>query len=159
VGILALSGCGISTRSTSSATTVPRVSTTAGPTTSPTPPGPTTTINPAIAAPVSGVEFYSPSHNLNCEIDYGAPATNQTAFCFSGDPPASATLSTSGTYQTCSGTQCLANPGQGAVELPYGQTVTLGPFACTSSTSGMTCTADGKGFQISRSGVAAAPPS
>ncbi|HWT80108.1 MAG TPA: hypothetical protein VN648_15080, partial [Candidatus Methylomirabilis sp.] len=65
-------------------------------------------------------------------------------------------MSETGSYRTCTGTTgptCLANPGLGEVELPYGQDISLGPFRCISSTVGMTCTANGTGFQISRSGI------
>ena len=64
-------------------------------------------------------------------------------------PSQSATLSDAGTYSTCAGPTCVANPGLGEIELPYGQQISLGPFLCTSSTGGMTCTANGKGFEIS----------
>jgi hypothetical protein len=113
----------------------------------------TTTIDPAIAHPVSGIEFRSPSGNIHCEIDNGPPYPDHQAFCFSGSPAQSATLSDTGTYTTCTGTTCLANPAVDEVELPYGQSVRLGPFVCTSSTAGMTCTANGKGFEISSSGI------
>jgi hypothetical protein len=65
-------------------------------------------------------------------------------------------MTETGTYRTCSGTTgatCLANPGLGEIELPYGQDISLGPFRCISSTAGMTCMANGTGFQISRSGI------
>ena len=114
----------------------------------------TTTINPAITHPTSGVEFRSPTANIHCEINYGPPYPGNLAFCFTGVPSQSATLSDAGTYSTCTGPTCLANPGLGEIELPYGQQISLGPFLCASSTGGMTCTANGKGFEISRSGIA-----
>ncbi len=116
----------------------------------------TTTINPDITHPTSGVEFRSPTANIHCEINYGPPYPRNLAFCFTAVPPQSATLSDAGTYSTCAGPTCVANPGLGEIELPYGQQISLGPFLCTSSTGGMTCTASGKGFEISRSGVAPA---
>jgi hypothetical protein len=100
------------------------------------------------------VEFYSPSHNVNCEIDYGAPYPDKQAFCFSSTPDQSATLSVSGSFTTCS-SNCQANPASNAVELPYGEAIVLGPFKCRSADAGMFCTANGKGFQISKSGITA----
>ncbi|HEX6393730.1 MAG TPA: hypothetical protein VFZ97_09825 [Acidimicrobiales bacterium] len=117
---------------------------------------PTTTLNPDVANPTSGIEFRSPSSNIHCEIDYGPPYSTSGAFCFSAAPPQSATLSDTGTYRTCSGESCLANPALNEIELPYGQRISLGPFSCTSATAGMTCLANGEGFKISRSGITAA---
>ena len=42
----------------------------------------TTTINPAITHPTSGVEFRSPTANIHCEINYGPPYPGNLAFCF-----------------------------------------------------------------------------
>jgi hypothetical protein len=103
----------------------------------------------------SGIEIHSPSGNINCQINSGPPYPQKLVFCFTGAPPQSVTLSESGTYATCTGAQCLANPAQ-PVELPYGQSVLLWPFRCTSAPEGMTCTANGKGFQISKSGITTA---
>jgi hypothetical protein len=160
----ALAGCSSSPKTTSasstitSSTTATTETTVSSPTTVPVTSGsqPTTTIDPAISNPVSGIEFRSPTANIHCEIDYGPPYPRNTAFCFSAVPPQSATLSETGSYNSCTGNTCLANPGLGEVELPYGQAVILGPFRCSSYTSGMTCTAQGKGFEISRSGIAPA---
>jgi hypothetical protein len=156
-----LCGCTGSPNTTegSTTTTTVAVSTTTTPqTTTPqtTTPQTTTTINPAIAHPTSGIEFRSPSSNIHCEINYGRPYSRNIVFCFSAVPPQSATLSDNGTYTICTGTKCLANPGLGEIELPYGQDISLGPFRCTSSAGGMTCTANGTGFEISRSGIVAA---
>jgi hypothetical protein len=115
----------------------------------------TTTVDPRIAHPTSGIEFYSPTRNIHCEINYGAPYSDQEALCFTGDPAQSATVAVTGNYKTCSGQGCLANPAPDEVELPYGQNVVLGPFRCMSAATGMTCTANGKGFEISRAGIVA----
>jgi hypothetical protein len=133
-------------------------STTTAPTAPPTTPSETmTTINPTITNPTSGIEFRSPTGNIHCEIDYGPPEPNKGTFCFSFVPPQSATLSVVGTYSTCIGATCLANPGVGEMVLPYGQQISLGPFLCASSTGGMTCTSNGQGFKISASGIVKAP--
>jgi hypothetical protein len=168
LAMAALSGCASSSNSatgssdTVTSTTAPTTTTSrssaSGSTTVPSvnSSGPTTTLNPAIVHPTSGIEFRSPTANIHCEIDYGPPYSHNAAFCFSAVPPQSATLSDTGTYNTCTGITCLANPGEGELELPYGQSISLGPFRCTSSTLGMTCTANGKGFEISRSGIVTA---
>lgn len=114
----------------------------------------TTTVAAAIANPRSGVEFRSPSGNINCEIDNGSPYPDQRAFCFSAQPPQSATMASDGIYRACTGLKCLANPAMNEVVLPYGQKIALAPFVSSSSTTAMTCTAGGKGFEISRSGIA-----
>jgi hypothetical protein len=52
----------------------------------------------------------------------------------------------------CPGTRCLGNGPENAFTLRYGRSVTVGPFRCTSQTSGMRCvtTSSGHGFLISR---------
>jgi hypothetical protein len=65
-------------------------------------------------------------------------------------------MSVTGTYTTCNGQQCLGNAGDGTPTLAYGTETGVGPFLCESATTGVTCTADGKGFQISTSGIASA---
>jgi hypothetical protein len=56
-------------------------------------------------------------------------------------------------YKSCTGQQCLGNPGTGTPALAYGTATGVGPFLCTSASTGVTCTAGGKGFRISTSGV------
>ena len=100
-------------------------------------------------------EFYSPSKNISCEIDnnLGASAITST-LCLTVSPPRSVTLTTDGTLNECSGTNCLSNAGVNTPTLAYGQSITLGPFTCASSTAGMKCTlASGDGFLISSSAV------
>jgi hypothetical protein len=41
----------------------------------------TTTVNPAILNPTSGVEFRSPSANIHCEIDFDTADGRNVAFC------------------------------------------------------------------------------
>lgn len=62
-------------------------------------------------------------------------------------------MGVTGSYTTCTGEQCLSNAGLGTPTLAYGTATGVGPFVCESSTAGITCTADGKGFRISRSGI------
>lgn len=62
-------------------------------------------------------------------------------------------MGVTGSYTTCTGEQCLSNAGLGTPTLAYGTATGVGPFVCESSTAGITCTGDGKGFRISRSGI------
>jgi hypothetical protein len=118
---------------------------------------PTTAVTTgALEHPTSGIEFLSPSRNISCQIDYGSPYPDQSAYCQSVSNDTSATLGLDGTYRTCHNRGCLGNPAANIPVLAYGQSLTLGPFTCRSATDGMTCVAAGKGFLISRAGVAAA---
>ena len=105
-------------------------------------------------APTGG-EFYSPSHNISCEIDYQRAGIT-IVYCQTLTPPRSVTMGPSGSYGTCTGQQCLANPGLNTPTLAYGTVTGVGPYRCASATTGITCTAGGRGFTISRSGVTAA---
>jgi hypothetical protein len=100
--------------------------------------------------------FLSPSGNISCELDYTPGGTPTIAYCEAFKPGVSVTMSASGKIKTCHGTHCLSNPPENVTTLRYGKTVALGPFRCTSLTSAMDCrlTATGRGFSISRSGVA-----
>jgi hypothetical protein len=99
----------------------------------------------------TGTEFLSPSRNISCEIDYvSAPSSLTSALCLTISPPRSVTLKPDGTLTECHGVRCLSNAGQGTPTLRYGMSVSLGPFTCLSSTSGVRCTlANGDGFHIS----------
>jgi hypothetical protein len=99
----------------------------------------------------TGGEFLSPSGNISCEVDYKA-GLNQVD-CQTGTPARSVTMGVTGTYTTCTGQQCIGNPGDGTPTLAYGTATGVGPFLCESATTGVTCTAGGKGFQISTSGI------
>ncbi len=98
--------------------------------------------------------FLSPSHNISCEIDVGQVGIPDQAYCQTMQPPASATLSVSGKARRCHGTGCIGNPPEHDPTLAYGRSVSLGPFRCTSRSSGVTCADRGGRFTISRSGIA-----
>jgi len=101
--------------------------------------------------------FLTPSHNLGCEIDYqrGDGIADET-YCQTDSPPQSVTMSTDGSFKTCTGASCLGNAGQGTPTLAYGQSAGVGPFKCRSETGGVTCTVtSGRGFTISNSGITA----
>jgi hypothetical protein len=100
----------------------------------------------------TGGEFLSPSGNISCEVDYHRAGLTQVG-CQTGTPAQSVTMSVTGKYTTCAGQQCLGNPGEGTPTLGYGTATGVGPFLCESATAGITCTADGKGFRISTSGI------
>jgi hypothetical protein len=103
-----------------------------------------------------GGEFLSPSGNISCEVDYGYDGL-KVAYCETITPARSVTMNATGGFTTCTGQQCLSNAGEGTPTLAYGTTTGVGPFRCESATTGITCTADGKGFSISTSGITALP--
>jgi hypothetical protein len=103
----------------------------------------------------TSTEFYSPSKNISCEIDsdFGSSSQSQV-LCLTINPARSVVLKTDASLTECSGQQCLSNAGVDTPVLPYGQSITLGPFTCLSSTGGITCTLpSGAGFLIAASGV------
>jgi hypothetical protein len=112
--------------------------------------------NPICSANVCS--FYSPSHNISCEIDYqrGAGLPDMT-YCQIAPPqlsPQSVHMDPTGAFTVCTGETCLGNPGLGQGTLAYGQTAGIGPFNCLSEVSGVTCrVTPGRGFTISSSGI------
>ncbi len=105
----------------------------------------------------TGTEFLSPSKNISCEIDdnFGPSAITST-LCLTISPPKSVTLKTDSSLTECAGVNCLSNAGTNTPTLAYGQSITLGPFTCASSTAGVKCTlASGDGFLISSSAITA----
>lgn len=100
----------------------------------------------------TGGEFLSPSGNISCEVDDGYAGLHQV-YCQTFSPPESVTMSTRGVLKKCTGEKCLGNPAVNVPTLAYGNSTGVGPFQCLSATDGVTCTASGKGFRISRSGI------
>ena len=155
---LALAACSSSpspssTTSTTTTTTAPSTTSTsaASGTTSST----TQTSGTLVPQTATVTEFYSPSKNISCEIDnnLGSSAITST-LCLTISPPKSVTLMTDSTLKECTGVNCLSNAGENTPTLAYGQSITLGPFTCASSTAGIKCTlAGGDGFSISSSAV------
>ena len=112
--------------------------------------------NPICSANVCS--FYSPSHNISCEIDYQRGAdTPDMAYCQITPPQLlqpSVHMDPTEAFAVCTGETCLGNPGLGQATLAYGQTAGIGPFSCLSEVSGVTCTVtSGRGFTISSSGI------
>ncbi|HEY2499971.1 MAG TPA: hypothetical protein VGI68_00745 [Mycobacterium sp.] len=112
--------------------------------------------NPICSA--DACSFYSPSHNISCEIDYqrGAGMPDMT-YCQIASPQhlqQSVHMDPTGAFTVCTGETCLGNPGLGQATLAYGQTAGIGPFSCLSEAGGITCrVTSGRGFTISSSGI------
>lgn len=138
------------TRGARSATT-----STSGATTTSTTSSATTTTATLVPQTSTSTEFYAPSGNLECEIDnqFGQDSLTQ-AMCLTETPARSATLGADSSLKQCTGQLCLSNAALGTPQLPYGTSITLGPFTCLSMTTGMKCTlGNGNGFVLARSGV------
>jgi hypothetical protein len=151
---LALAACSSSSNSSSTTTTASAVTTTtAASTTSST----SQTSGTLVPQTPTITEFYSPSKNISCEIDNNAGSTAITsALCLTISPPKSVTLKTDSSLTECTGQDCLSNAGENTPTLAYGQSITLGPFTCASSTAGIKCTlANGDGFLISSTATTA----
>jgi hypothetical protein len=146
-----------STTASSTSTTRPSGTTTStahGSTTTSTS-GATTTTATLVPQTSTSTEFYAPSGNLGCEIDnrFGQGALTQV-LCLTETPARSVTLGADSTLRQCTGEACLSNAGLNTPQLPYGTSITLGPFTCLSMTTGMKCAlGNGNGFILARSGV------
>lgn len=117
---------------------------------------------PAGANPYSGVDdthvqfFASPSGNIECEINFQRdPRIPDGAYCMSKKPLQNVQIRADGSLAgVCTDdVSCGSNGPQDQGVLAYGQRAILGPFTCLSEESGMTCTANGRGFNISTAGV------
>jgi hypothetical protein len=153
---LALSACKPSTSSAAGAASSVTASAAATPSASAPPATAAATATPvATLVPMqtaAGGEFLSPSGNISCEVDYQRAGLTQV-YCQTATPARSVTMSATGKYTTCTGQECLGNSGTGTPTLAYGKATGVGPFRCESAVTGVTCLANGKGFQISTSGV------
>ncbi|WP_426509511.1 hypothetical protein ACPPVO_01840 [Dactylosporangium sp. McL0621] len=130
----------------------------AAPATSTTTAAATKTTSGATLVPMqrsTGGAFLSPSGNISCEIHYQDAGLTE-AYCQTGTPARSVRLDATGAYKTCTEGGCIGNPGEGTPTLAYGQATGVGPFRCESATTGVTCTANGKGFHIDNAGITAA---
>ena len=159
---LALAACSSSPSSSNSASTTATSSlTTTTTTSSPSPAGTTSSTSQTSSTLVpqtpTGTEFLSPSKNISCEIDYNfGPSATTSTLCLTLSPPKSVTLKADSSLTECTGANCLSNAGTNTPTLAYGQSITLGPFTCASSTAGVRCTlASGDGFLISSGAITA----
>jgi len=116
---------------------------------------------PVAANPYSGpddahVQFFtSPSGNIQCEMDFQRePGIPDGAYCMSMHPLQNVQIRADGSLVgVCTGPTCGSNGPTNQGVLAYGQSAVLGPFTCLSEESGMTCTANGRGFTISTAGI------
>ena len=112
---------------------------------------PSVTFVPIQRFPEGG--FYSPSGNISCELNYHLDGQTLMS-CQTIAPRVWVEMGVTGNYKiVCTGQRCGPSSPQPAPTLAYGTATEAGPFRCTSATTGVICLADGKGFQISRSGV------
>ena len=138
--------------------TAPASSTTPAPSTTPatsTAPQPTAGSTFVPMQTATGGAFYSPLGGLECQISSQTGVAS--AYCQTTAPARSVTMNATGRYTICTGQQCLANAGEGTPTLWYGTETGVGPFRCESARTGVTCTADGRGFLISASGITPVP--
>jgi hypothetical protein len=98
--------------------------------------------------------FYSPSHNISCEMTDEKRST-PGVYCQSMAHPHSATLGANGHTKICRGAHCLGNPGEHTPVLAYGKQIRVGRFRCRSEQNGITCNVikTGDGFLIDRTTV------
>jgi hypothetical protein len=113
--------------------------------------------NPYLGPDDTHVQFFrSPSGNIHCEINFQREAAiMDSAYCMSVSPLQNVQIRSDGSLAgVCTGdASCGSNAPQDEGILPYGQRAVLGPFSCLSEESGMTCTANGRGFKISSTGI------
>jgi hypothetical protein len=151
-------GTAVTTAPTAARTRAGTPPTTTAPATTPTTntaPTPTTSFTFVPMQTATGGEFLTPSGNIECQISSQAGLAG--AYCQTTTPARSVTMNAAGHYTVCTGQQCLANAGEGTPTLFYGTETGVGPFRCESATTGVTCTADGRGFLISASGITPLP--
>jgi len=93
--------------------------------------------------------FYSPSHNLSCELA-DRDARGSYVYCQSVKAPKNVRMGLDGRLKICRGTQCLGNPAENTPALGYGRKIIIGRFGCLSQRAGVKCTVtrSGKGFLI-----------
>jgi hypothetical protein len=97
--------------------------------------------------------FHSPSGNIQCEVASKDPRGTY-AYCQTFKAPRSVQLFATGRLKTCTGMKCLGDGPENAFTLAYGRSTTVGPFRCTSLTTGMRCTLpSGHGFLLGRTGL------
>jgi len=100
--------------------------------------------------------FHSPTGNIECEL--AADDVRGTyAYCQTFAPAQTATLRPNGRTAVCTRRACpVGNGPERAPVLPYGRSIRVGPFRCTSRRTWMRCVAvaNGHGFTIAREGVA-----
>jgi hypothetical protein len=113
------------------------------------------TRRPAITPPAHGSIFVSPSRNIGCEVDWQFAHLGAATLCQTLAPPQSVTIAATGAIEKCSGVACVGHPAKTTPVLAYMASTTSGPFVCASRFDGVACSANGRAFLISRSGITA----
>lgn len=99
--------------------------------------------------------FHSPSGNIECEVA-SHDLRGTYAYCQTFKPLQTARLSANGHTSVCARRPCsVGNGPENATNLPYGHSLRIGVFRCTSTVTGFRCVviASGHGFTIARVGV------
>jgi hypothetical protein len=99
--------------------------------------------------------LHSPSGNIECEVA-SHDVRGTYAYCQTFKPLQTARLSANGHTSICARGPCsVGNGAENATNLPYGHSLRVGIFRCTSTVSGVRCVviASGHGFRIAREGV------
>jgi hypothetical protein len=99
--------------------------------------------------------FHAPSGNIECEVA-SHDVRGTYAHCQTFRPLQTARLAAGGRTAVCVRRSCpVGNGPENATTLPYGHSLRVGIFRCTSAVTGIRCvvTANGHGFRIARDGV------
>lgn len=85
--------------------------------------------------------FITPGENgASCELAAEVPGLGTFAYCLVGPRHAvSVEMKASGTLSVCHGLRCMSNAPDGVATLPYGASIRVGPFRCTSQRVGVRC--------------------
>jgi hypothetical protein len=112
---------------------------------------------PSATTTAHGSVFLSPSKNIGCEEDFQFTHLGAATLCQTLAPPQSVTITATGAIEKCSGVACVGHPAGNTPVMPYMTSATAGPFLCASRFDGVACSAAGRAFLISRSGIDAYP--
>jgi hypothetical protein len=119
--------------------------------------GYTPAAKPNLSAPkLKLVRFYTPSHNIECEMNDNGGAQS-SVFCDMVKPGAIVSVFANGHVNIQRGGSGNFGEGPAARLLPYGSSVVVGRFRCTSAFAGVTCVVakTGKGFFLSKKSIRA----
>jgi hypothetical protein len=108
---------------------------------------------PSSTTTAPGRVFLSPSKNIGCEVDFQFAHLGEATLCQTLAPPQSVTITAAGAIEKCSGVACVGHPAKSTPVMPYMTSTTTGPFLCASRFDGVACSAAGRAFLISRSGI------
>ena len=114
-----------------------------------------TIVGGATAAPSAVRWFHSPSGNIECEVA-SHDARGTYAYCQTFTPLQTARLAADGRTAVCAHRACQVGDGPtDATTLPYGRSLRVGVFRCSSAVTGIRCVviASGHGFRIARQGI------